>query len=355
MSKEINQFKINVNFSIREAMKQLDITAEKILFVVNNYDILIGTLTDGDIRRWILNGGALNKNVDMIYNKHPFYIYEPYRVEDIKIRMLEKKINCVPIVDEKIVIKKLLFWNELFDEKFNISIKTKLKIPVVIMAGGRGTRLDPFTKILPKPLIPIGNKTIIEIIIDKFLEYGIKKFYLTVNHKAKIIKSYFEEIENSFDISFIEEEKPLGTAGALKYIENKIEGNLFLTNCDIIIDSEYDKILEFHTTKQNDVTLVASMKHFHIPYGICEIESGGNLLAINEKPEYNFLVNTGMYILKSDVLKYIPDNQYFHMTHLIEKIKNENGKVGVYPVSENSWIDVGEWGEYKKAMEAFKI
>jgi dTDP-glucose pyrophosphorylase len=355
MSKDISQFKINVTATIREAMKQLDITAEKILFVIDNLDQLFGTLTDGDIRRWILNGGALDKKVDTVCNKNPFFIFESYTVEDVKNKMLDKKINCVPIVDEKKVIKKLLFWNELFDEKFIISAKPKLNIPAVIMAGGKGTRLDPFTKILPKPLIPIGNKTIIEIILDKFAEYQIKRFYLSVNHKAKIIKSYFEEIENPYNISFIEEDRPLGTAGSLKFLENKIEGNFFLTNCDIIINSEYDKIFEFHKSNHNDITLVASMKHFHIPYGVCEIENGGKLIGINEKPEYNFLVNTGMYILKSETLRLIPDKQFFHMTHLIEKIQNENGKVGVFPVSESSWIDVGEWGEYKKALEVIKI
>ena len=354
MEKLIGSLSINSDASIKEAMQQLDFTAEKILFVIDN-NRLLGTLTDGDIRRWILNGGALNETAVKICNKNPLYFFEDFSVNEVKEKMILKKITCVPIINSDYKIIKLIFWNEVFGESFHKFTNFRLDVPVVIMAGGKGTRLDPLTRILPKPLIPIGDKTIIEIIINNFLNYQIQNFYLTINHKAKIIKSYFEELNPPYNISYIQEEKPLGTAGSLKYLEGEIDGNIFITNCDIIVNTNYYDLLEFHKNNDNDITLVASMKHYHVPYGICEIESGGSLVKINEKPEYNFLVNTGMYVIESKVLKMIPRNEFFHMTHLIEKLKKEGGKVGIFPVSESSWIDVGEWEEYKKALESFKI
>jgi NDP-sugar pyrophosphorylase family protein len=202
-------------------------------------------------------------------------------------------------------------------------------------------------------LIPIGDRSVLEVIIDKFLQYRVEQFYLAVNHKAKIIKSYFEEIHPAYHLEFLEEEKPLGTVGALKKLEGRVSGEIFLTNCDIIIDADYADILHFHRKNNNDLTLVASMKNYHIPYGICNIEKDGVLVKMTEKPEYNFLVNTGMYIINSDILSFIPENEFFHITHLIEKVKDRK-KIGVYPISENAWTDVGEWIEYKKAVEKIK-
>jgi NDP-sugar pyrophosphorylase family protein len=225
----------------------------------------------------------------------------------------------------------------------------------VIMAGGKGTRLDPFTRILPKPLIPIGDKSIIEIIIDKFLKYQINHFIVSVNEKSKIIKSYFEELNPPYSISYIHEPKPLGTAGSLKYLDKKDCHSIIVTNCDIIIDADYADLVDSHLKDNNDITLVASMKQYKIPYGVCEIENGGALKTIIEKPEYNFLVNTGMYIIKTESLKLVPFEEYFHMTHLIEKVKAAGGKIGVYPISESSWIDTGEWEEYKNALKAFNL
>jgi len=187
------------------------------------------------------------------------------------------------------------------------------------------------------------------------LEYQVECFYLSVNHKANIIKSYFEELNPEYNLEYLYEDKPLGTVGALKQLEGKIKDNLILTNCDIIIDTDYCDLYKHHIKNKNDITLVASVKHYNIPYGICKIENGGTLINIKEKPEYDFLVNTGMYVLNSDILQYIPKNEFFHITHLIEKIKKMGRKVGVYPISENSWVDTGEWAEYKKAVEKIRI
>jgi len=207
------------------------------------------------------------------------------------------------------------------------------------MAGGKGTRLDPFTKVLPKPLIPIGERTIIDIIMDKFYQNGIKEFYISINHKSRMIKSYFEEANTKFIIHYLEENQPLGTAGSLKLLEGKIEGSLLVSNCDIIIDTDYSEIIEFHEKKKYDMTIVGSFRHYVIPYGVCEISNGGSLKEIREKPEYDFLVNTGMYVLEPDVLVPIPVNKFYHITDLINEYLKRQEKVGVYPISEK-WYQI---------------
>jgi len=350
MAEKFTEFLIPASADIKQALKQLDVSARKILFVVDEENKLIGSLTDGDIRRWILKDGNLSDCIERVCNKKPVVAKEDCREEQIKQEMLARRIECIPVLNQDNIIIDLYFWDEIFEHKIERKVKKQLDLPVVVMAGGEGTRLDPFTRILPKPLIPIEGRTILELIIDKFLEYKIQQFYISINRKSRIIKSYFEELEPPYAISFLYEDKPLGTAGSLKLLEGQLHGSFFVTNCDILIDADYSDLADFHHRNDHDMTLVASVKHFNIPYGICEIENGGFLKKLREKPEYSFLTITGLYIIKAETLKFIPTNEYFHMTHLIEKIKESGGKVAVYPISEKSWIDIGEWSEYKKAL-----
>lgn len=354
MKNEFEKILVDINKTVKDALKLLDSNEEKILFVVDHSRKLIGSLTDGDIRRWILKDGDINSNVGNVCYKDTYYVTGDYNEENVKKEILSRDIAFVPVLDAHKKIIDILVWDVLFEEKKILRTKQKLEIPVVIMAGGRGTRLDPFTRVLPKPLLPIGEKTILEIIIDKFQEYTINNYYLSVNHKAKIIKSYFEELQPEYKITYLYEQKPLGTIGALKQLEGIVESNILLTNCDIIIETDYSELVKHHIDSKNDITIVASLKHFNIPYGVCEIETGGNLLILKEKPEFDFWVNTGMYIIKSNLLEYIPRDELFHVTHLIEKAKGLNKKVGIYPISENSWLDTGEWIEYNKAAEKLK-
>jgi NDP-sugar pyrophosphorylase family protein len=223
---------------------------------------------------------------------------------------------------------------------------------VVIMAGGKGTRLAPFTNVLPKPLIPMGDRTVIEIIIDQFLPYGLDRFHLSVNYKSKILKSFFEELSPKYSVGYIEEREPRGTAGALRALYEESRDNLIVTNCDIIIQADLADLVSFHTENNYDLTLVASLKDYKIPYGVCELEKGGSLAQIKEKPQYSFLVNTGMYVVRRDRLKLIPEDAHCDMTDFIETIKQEGGSIGVFPIGENSWIDTGEWAEYRKAIDS---
>ena len=347
----LEQLLINGDESVLTSMKKLDVNAHKILFVIDKSKSLIGSLTDGDIRRWILSGKELSGQVHQVCHKSPLFVYEGYSNQEIKDIMLTKNIECIPVLSLNNTIMDVLFWVDIFQDNKAEEQKKQMNYPVVIMAGGFGTRLAPFTTILPKPLIPIGDKSIVEHIIDRFLPYGIDKFYMTVNHKSKIIKSYFEDVQKDYSIKLVEENKPLGTAGSLKLVKDEIDDVFIVTNCDIIIHADYSEIVDFHINSGNDITLISSMMHFKIPYGICEINKGGSLIEIREKPEYNFLISTGMYILNKKILEYIPDDQFFHITHLIEEVKKQGGSVGVFPISEKSWNDTGEWDEYSKTVK----
>lgn len=220
------------------------------------------------------------------------------------------------------------------------------------MAVGKGTRLDPFTRILPKALIPIGDKPIIEVIMDKYAEFGMTVFYVSVIHKARMIKAFFEDFHSDYNISFVNEGKPLGTVGSLKLLEGKINSPFFVSNCDIIINTDYTKIYKFHRKNKYDLTLVASMQHHPILYGVCKIENGGMLKEFTEKPECDFLVNIGFYVLNPDILEFIPESKYFDMTDFMNILKQRNKTIGAYPISEKSWIDIG-WEKYKETLDVF--
>ena len=339
---------------IKEAMRQMNQVGEKELFVIEEENKLFGVLSDGDIRKWILSGGKLEEKVLSACNRNPITIGENFAIEEVKKLLLNYKIEAIPVLKGNREIAEVLMWDEVFSGKA-VHHREKLDLPVVIMAGGKGTRLDPFTKVLPKALIPIGDKPIIEMIMEKFAEYGIREFYLSINNKSRMIKSYFEELSSKYTIKYVEEQIPLGTAGSLKLLQGKLKGKFIVTNCDVIIDCDYSEILKLHEEKEYDMTLVVSSKRYIIPYGICEIMNGGTLKSITEKPEYDLLVNTGMYILKSELLDLIPKNKYFNINELMLKAQQKDFKVGVFPISERAWIDIGQWDEYRKAVKEFKL
>ena len=354
---EVNKkFIIHRDVLIKDSISLLDKAGERILFVVDDDECLFGSISDGDIRRWILSEGNMELTVENLCYMRPTYVNEEYDLDEVKKVILELRISAIPVLNKDKKIVDILFWNTIFDLHEHKSFKRKLTNPVVIMAGGKGSRLDPFTRILPKPLIPIGDKAVIEIILDKFfIENDIRNFYLSLNHKAKIIKSYFEELAPEYNVEYVVEDKPLGTAGSMNLLNKKFSEPVIVTNCDIIIDCDYASFVDFHKDKGFDLTIAVSLKKYKIPYGICEIETGGNLMKINEKPEYDYLVNVGMYVINPSAIDLIPKDKYFDMTDFIDIIKKEGGKVGVYPISENSWIDIGEWSEYKKAVERLHI
>jgi dTDP-glucose pyrophosphorylase len=347
---ELEKYQIRSNISVKDAIKKLDEGGIGIIVVVDDIGKVVGVVSDGDFRRSVLTGVGLDAGVLRITNKKFRYLNKGYsKTEATNFFKMETGIERLLVLDNG----KL---SDIITEKdFDAGAgKTaKLDNPVVIMAGGKGIRMEPFTRILPKPLIPIGDKTIIELIMDKYMEYGIDTFIISVNYKAKMIKSYFEDEKTEYKISYIDELEPLGTAGSLKYLGKILKRPFFVSNCDVIINDKYNKILDFHNEGRYDLTLVASLKSHVIPYGVCEIDKNGALTRLIEKPESSLLVNAGMYILTPDILESIPSNTVYHMTDVIDGLRKQGRKVGVYPISENSWIDIGQWELYQNAINIF--
>ena len=335
-------------------MKALSQSGQKCLVIIDKKNTLLGTLTDGDVRKAILKGADINSTIENIYQSKPLVLEKnKFRPDEVKQLFAKNKFDLIPVVDKKGELKNILYKESILNNGIN-GLKKKLYVPVIIMAGGKGTRLEPFTKILPKPLIPVHEKPIIEHIIEKFTEIGCTNFHLTVNYKSKILKAYFEELHTEYQLNFVEEDEPLGTAGSLRLLDHKfINKPFFVTNCDIIIKADYSNLYSFHKQGGYDITLVASAKEYVIPYGTCELNSDGYLSHINEKPKYNFLINTGLYVLNPDVLELIPEKKIYHITNLIKDAKNKGKKVGVYPIDDDSWIDVGQWTEYQKTIARF--
>ncbi len=346
---EINKFIINAEATIKQTMKKLDAGANGFLCIYKN-NKMYGVITDGDIRRAILNEISLSTSVSKIANTNYTSLFDNYTEKEVDYIFRNTHFKHIPIINKKQELIEIIREDVFYKIKPEYK-QQKIEAKVVIMAGGKGTRLMPFTQIIPKPLIPIGDRSMLEVIMAEYNKHQISDFYISVNYKASMIKAYFEDVKHSYNIKYIDEDKPLGTAGALKFVENEFSKPFFVANCDIVIKADYSKIYDFHINGKYDITLVASMQHYTIPYGVCEISKGGELVKIKEKPEYDFLVNTGMYILCPEVLKIIPENKFYHITDLIEDVKAKGGKIGVFPVSEKSWVDVGQTDEYKKGLK----
>lgn len=344
---DLSNLIIDEEVSIREAIKKLDIGAKKILLILEETK-LKAVLTDGDIRRWILKNGDLEAPVKLIMNSNPIYLHiEEYnKAKDLMKRHF---IEAIPLVNNEKNLKSIVFWNDESNEKLNYF--NNLDNPVVIMAGGKGTRLYPYTKILPKPLIPIGETPIVERIINKFTEYGCNNFFLTVNYKKNMIKSYFNDLEKCYDINYIEEDKPLGTGGSLYFLKGVINKTFFVSNCDVLIDANYSDILKHHKNKGNKITMVTSLKHFTIPYGVIHLNEDEIVNKIVEKPELTYLVNTGMYVIEPEAINDIPENQFYNLPDLYEYYMKTGQKVGVYPISEGSWMDMGQIDEMQDMVK----
>ena len=348
----MNKLLINKDFTIKKTFKHLNNTSYKCLIIVEKKtNILLGTISDGDIRKAIINGVSLDDNVNLIYNKNPFYFLEnSFTKQKAKDILLKKKLPFIPVVNKNKVIKKIIFWDDLIKKNKRIFLK-KIDMPVLIMAGGLGSRLEPFTKVLPKPLIPVNDKPVIEHIIENFRKFNFSNFFISINYKSKILKAYFEEAKRKYKISFVEEKKPLGTAGSLRLLPKNINKNIIITNCDIMININYPEFIKFHNDNKNDISFLVFSKKFLIPYGICDTNNLGNFLEIKEKQAHNYIINAGMYIVSSKMINLVPSNKKFHMSDLINKAKLKNAKIGMYPIDEDDWIDIGQWNEYKKAVE----
>lgn len=337
---------VNKEDSILFVLKKMDQSKRKLLIVMND-DKFAGLVSIGDIQRAIIKGTDVHTSISGILRQDVTVASTEDDLDGVKERMKIRRNELMPVVSTEGKLIDVIFWEDLFAEECQKKKRMNLNLPVIIMAGGEGTRLKPLTNVLPKALIPVRNKTIIEEIMDRFLDCGCRDFFISVNYKAEMIRYYLDNLQNPLcNVNYIKEDKPLGTAGSLYLLRDKINTTFFVSNCDIIIDQDYVDILNYHRENKNEITVVAALKHYEIPYGTLKSGEDGLLESIQEKPEFVYKINTGFYILEPNLINEIPDNNFFHITDLIEKLLLEDRRVGVFPVSEKSWMDIGNWDEY---------
>ena len=355
MNKEyISKLTGSPELTIVDAMEKIDLNAAGILFVINEDNVLLGCLTDGDIRRWLIKTGDLNATVDHAMKKNPKFLFLEERERAFDV-INQEVITALPIITKDKKVVDIILRSEEAAKQPKKPKKDMRGVPVVVMAGGKGTRLYPFTKILPKPLIPIGETPIVERIINCFTEYGMNKFFMTVNYKKGMIRSYFADVDPDYEIVYVEEDKPLGTGGSIKLIDEKFERPLFVTNCDALILADYADIYDYHVKSGNAITIISALKNTVVPYGVLHSEENGKITEMEEKPKLSYFINTGMYVINPDTIDLIPDDVMFHMTQLVDLVMEKGEKVGMYPISEDSFLDMGEFHEMKRMEEKLNI
>ncbi len=353
--KTLDRYRVSVKSDIRSAVKQLELSGIGSLIVENNGQV-VGLFTIGDFRRAVLKGLDINSDLLKVVNTDFIYLEEHYSEE--RARSIFRDNNLIldiPILNSDRQLLSVIRRQEILSEDEINNIHNIQGVPVVIMAGGKGKRMDPFTRILPKPLIPLGNDPIIKFIIDNFANYKAEEFYISLNDKEWMVKAYFHDHSFPYDIKYIIEDKPLGTAGALNLLHNVDFEHIFVSNCDVIVNTDYASIYKYHLDAGHDLTIVGCMKQYTIPYGVCSVSTDGKLESMQEKPEYDFLVNTGLYLIKKDVISLIPTDTYYDMNSLIEKAMTAGMNIGVFPVSDKSWMDVGQWNEYSTTMKSLSL
>jgi dTDP-glucose pyrophosphorylase len=343
--KNIKNIKLSINSTIKEALQIIDNGALQIALIIDEDDKLLGTLTDGDIRRGLLKEFDLNSSIESIIFKTPTIAKISNTKEDILKLALSKKLHQIPIVDDNGKILGIQEIEELIKPKFKTN-------KVILIVGGLGTRLRPLTEKTPKPMLKVGNKPILQTIVEKFAEYGYTNIVMCVNYKSHIIQDYFGD-GSAFgvDIEYILEEQRMGTAGALSLLKEKPTEAFFVMNGDLLTNVNFEHLHNFHSNNDSMGTMCVREYDFQVPYGVVNIE-GNKIKSIEEKPTHNFFVSAGIYMLSPEVLDYIPQNQFYDMPTLFEKIISNNKNAISFPLREY-WLDIGRLEEYKKANEEY--
>ncbi len=337
---EIQKYVDKADLSLSQAMRDIDTNANGILFIVDDEQKLVGCITDGDIRRFLLSGGKMDDKAINVANRHPKIAST---IDEAKALYHKKNYIVIPIVDDEGRI--IDFYNGDGNEQ---RVRRSLSIPVVINAGGRGTRLDPYTKVLPKPLIPVGELPIIELIMKEYQTYNCNDFHIIVNYKKDLMKAYFHDAESHYNITWHDENKPLGTGGGLSLLRGKLHSTFFFANCDALLTANYEPMLKFHREQGNSITMICAYMNINIPYGVVEIGEQGIIESMKEKPIMSFLTNTGIYIVEPEVIDDIRDDEVIGFPDIVEREKQKGRRVAVFPVSENDWMDMGQLPELEK-------
>ena len=337
----ISDFLGKQSLTVSEAMRQIDKNSYGILFLVDAENKLLGCVTDGDVRRFLLRGGKMDRRAMDAANLHPKFAKT---IEEARTLYHRKNYIVIPVLDENGAIVDLYSGESGFQKK----PRNPISIPVVINAGGKGTRLDPFTRVLPKPLIPVGELPIIEMIMQEYQTYSCDEFHIIVNYKKDLMKAYFKDRERSYNITWYDEDQPLGTGGGLSLLKGKFNSSFFFANCDALLTANYESMLKFHKENGNSITMICAYKNLSIPYGVVEMGENGVLKSIKEKPLVSFLTNTGIYIVEPEVVDDMIDGEAIGFPDVAERQRKKGRRVAVFPVSENDWMDMGQIGELEK-------
>lgn len=331
--------------TIKDAMQLIDSNSSQIAIVVDDVKRLIGTITDGDIRRGLLNGVGIDESIDLIINKHPTICDINESKETLAKISLEKDIKQIPLIDSDGIVVGL----EIFSDLFKISKRTN---KVILMAGGLGTRLRPLTQETPKPLLKVGNKPIIETIIKSFANYGFEEIVLCVNYKSHMLEDYFGNgSQFGVNIDYIHEKERMGTAGALGLIKSQLNEPFFVMNADLLTNVNFEHFLDYHISHESSATMAVREYDFQVPYGVVNIDNS-RVVSIDEKPVHRFFVSAGIYLLGPDVLKYIPPDQFFDMPTLFEILIEKNKCVSSFPIREY-WLDIGRINDFEQANNEY--
>ena len=341
----IKDLKLFPTSTIKEALKIIDSGAIKIALVVDNDDILLGTITDGDIRRAILSGKSLDEEIKDIYFKNPVVVNIDEDKKSIINICTSKKIYQVPVVDKNGKVVKIAILDELLKPK---SYPNK----VILMVGGLGTRLRPLTNTTPKPMLEVGGKPILQTIVEKFVNYGFTNITMCVGYKSSIIQDYFKDGSKfGAKIEYILENKRMGTAGALSLLKKRPNEPFFVMNGDLLTNVNFENMLEFHLKNNSIATMAVREYDFQVPYGVVNIEDG-EIISIEEKPVHKFFVSAGIYMLNPKCLDYIPKDEFYDMPTLFEELIKQDKKTVSFPLREY-WLDIGRIEEYERANKEY--
>ena len=344
MNKNLADLTVSETTLLRDAIRLMDTAGRQILLAVNSDGILRGILTDGDLRRHLLKDGRLDVPLTAAMNRQyvSLTVGEKHKAEGI---IQQTFCNQIPIIDANGRVVDLMTVKDI------AAHKNKFKNhPVVIMAGGRGSRLLPLTKIIPKPLIPVGDKTMCEAVMDLFLKFGFERFMLTLNYKKEMIKAYFAE-NSKYQIEFLEEPYFMGTVGSLALLREYLTQTFVLSNCDSFADFDFEEMFSWHQEQQAAMTLLGLRKVVNVPYGVVAVDGNNEVTELSEKPDYRFLISSGLYIMEPEMIDLIPSKSPFGMNELIGRALLEHKKVVCYPI-EKGWYDAGQIEEYEKVIAA---
>lgn len=331
--------------TIRKALKIIDSGSMKIALVADDNQKLLGTLSDGDLRRAILGGGSVDDLVETIYCRSPTICGINDSREKILQLAVAHKVYQIPVVDDDGRVVGVAEVDELLKPVHRAN-------KVVLMAGGLGTRLSPLTDNTPKPMLQVGSKPILETIVENFSKHGYTDIILSVNYKSHVIEDYFGDgADFGVDIEYVHETKRMGTAGALALLRDQLTEPFFVMNGDLLTNVNFEHMHDFHLSHNADATMAVREYDFQVPYGVVGVE-GGRIVSIEEKPIHKFFVSAGIYMLSPQSLKHIPENEFFDMPTLFERLVAENYNAASFPIKEY-WLDIGRMGDYEKANSEY--